>query len=62
MWTPDVYEGSPTSVTSFAVAPKIAGLAVIIKFMLVPFSNILTEWQSIIIFISVASMILVSQQ
>ena len=40
MWTPDVYEGSPTSVTSFfAVAPKIAGLAVIIKFMLVPFSK-----------------------
>ena len=59
MWTPDVYEGSPTSITSFfAVAPKIAGLAVIIRFMQVPFSNVLTEWQSIIIFISVASMIL----
>ena len=59
MWTPDVYEGSPTSVTSFfAVAPKVAGLAVIIRFMQVPFANAFAEWQSIIIFISVASMIL----
>ena len=59
MWTPDVYEGSPTSITSFfAVVPKVAGLAVLIKFMFVPFSNILLEWQTIIIFISIASMIL----
>ncbi len=59
MWTPDVYEGSPTSITSFfAVAPKVAGLAVIIRFMQVPFANILDEWQTIMIFISVASMML----
>ena len=59
MWTPDVYEGSPTSVTSFfAVAPKIAGLAVLIRFMHNPFANIVMEWQSIILFISIASMIL----
>jgi NADH-quinone oxidoreductase subunit N len=59
MWTPDVYEGAPTSITSyFAVVPKVAGLAVLIKFMLIPFSNILLEWQTIIIFISLASMIL----
>ncbi len=59
MWTPDVYEGAPTSVTSyFAVVPKVAGLALLIKFMFVPFSNILLEWQTIIIFISIASMIL----
>jgi len=59
MWTPDVYEGAPTSITSyFAVVPKVAGLAVLIKFMLIPFSKILTEWQTIIIFISLASMIL----
>ena len=43
MWTPDVYEGAPTSITSFfAVVPKATGLALMIKFMLVPFSNILT--------------------
>jgi NADH-quinone oxidoreductase subunit N len=59
MWTPDVYEGAPTSITSyFAVVPKAAGLAVLIKFMFIPFSNILSEWQIIIIFISIASMIL----
>ncbi len=59
MWTPDVYEGAPTSITSyFAVVPKIAGLALLIKFMFIPFSNILLEWQTIIIFMSIASMIL----
>ena len=59
MWTPDVYEGAPTSITSyFAVVPKVAGLAVLIKFMFIPFSNVLAEWQTIIIFISIASMIL----
>ena len=59
MWTPDVYEGSPTSITNFfAVVPKVVGLAVIIRFMDVPFENILSDWQTIIIFISVASMIL----
>ena len=59
MWTPDVYEGAPTSITSyFAVVPKVAGLALLIKFMFIPFANILLEWQTIIIFISIASMIL----
>ena len=59
MWTPDVYQGAPTSITNFfAVVPKAAGLAVIIRFMDLPFKNILEEWQIIIIFISVASMIL----
>ncbi len=59
MWTPDVYEGAPTSITSyFAVVPKVAGLAVLIKFMHIPFSKILVEWQTIIIFLSIASMIL----
>ena len=59
MWTPDVYEGAPTSITSFfAVVPKIAGLALLIKFMFIPFANILSEWQTIMIFISVSSMIL----
>ena len=59
MWTPDVYEGAPTSITSyFAVVPKVAGLALLIKFMFIPFSNILLAWQTIIIFISIGSMIL----
>ncbi len=59
MWTPDVYEGSPTSVTSFfAIVPKIAALTVFIRFMYVPFVNVIDQWQSIIIFLSIASMIL----
>ena len=59
MWTPDVYEGSPTSVTSFfALIPKIAALSIFIRFMYVPFINMIIEWQSIIIFLSIASMIL----
>ncbi|MAV77115.1 MAG: NADH-quinone oxidoreductase subunit NuoN [Candidatus Marinimicrobia bacterium] len=59
MWTPDVYEGAPTSVTSFfSVVPKIAGLAVFIKFMYIPFREILDQWQYILVFISIGSMIL----
>ncbi len=59
MWTPDVYEGSPTSVTSFfALIPKIAAITVFIRFMYVPFINLINQWQTIIIFLSIASMIL----
>ena len=59
MWTPDVYEGAPTSVTSFfALVPKIAAISVFIRFMYVPFVNIISQWQIIIIFLSIASMIL----
>jgi NADH-quinone oxidoreductase subunit N len=58
MWAPDVYEGSPTSVTLFfAVVPKIAALAVFIRFLYVPFINMIDQWQIIIIFLSIASMI-----
>ena len=59
MWAPDVYQGSPTSVTVlFAILPKIAALTVFIKFLYGPFINLFEEWQAIIIFLSVASMIL----
>ncbi len=59
MWTPDVYEGAPTPVTAFfAVAPKIAALALFLRVMLEPFGNLLDQWQQIVIFISVASMAL----
>ena len=59
MWTPDVYEGAPTSVTSFfALVPKIAAISVFIRFMYVPFVNLISEWQTIIIFLSIASMVL----
>ena len=58
MWAPDVYEGSPTPVTLFfAVAPKIAAITVFIRFLYVPFFNVIDQWQLIIVFLSVASMI-----
>ena len=59
MWTPDVYEGAPTSITCyFAVVPKITGLVVVLRFMDMPFKNIINDWQLILIFMSIASMIL----
>ncbi len=58
MWAPDVYEGSPTSVTLFfTIVPKIAALTVFIRFLYVPFLNLIDQWQMIIIFLSLASMI-----
>ena len=59
MWTPDVYEGAPTPVTAFfAVAPKIAALALFIRAMITPFPAITADWQQIVVFISIASMVL----
>jgi len=58
MWTPDVYEGAPTPVTAFfAVAPKIAALALFVRFMIEPFGSLVGEWRQIIIFLSIASMV-----
>ena len=58
MWAPDVYEGSPTSVTLFfTVVPKVAALTVFIRFLYVPFVNLIDQWQMIIIFLSIASML-----
>ncbi len=59
MWTPDVYEGAPTPVTAFfAVAPKVAALALFIRFLIAPFGPLVDEWRQIIVFISIASMVL----
>ena len=58
MWAPDVYQGSPTSVTLFfALLPKIAALTVFIRFLYIPFFELIDQWQMIIIFLSIASMI-----
>ncbi|MFQ5938933.1 MAG: NADH-quinone oxidoreductase subunit NuoN [Alphaproteobacteria bacterium] len=59
MWIPDVYEGAPTPVTTFfAAAPKIAAMALFIRVLVGPFGDLADQWQQIIIFISIASMIL----
>ena len=59
MWTPDVYEGAPTSVSAFfAMAPKIAAMGLLIRVLAEPFGGLVHSWQQITWFISVASMVL----
>ena len=59
MWTPDVYEGSPTPVTAFfAMAPKIAAMALFLRVVFGPFAGASHQWFQIVALISVASMIL----
>jgi NADH-quinone oxidoreductase subunit N len=59
MWTPDVYEGAPTPVTAFfSSAPKVAGIAMFVRVAVMAFPGITTQWQEIVAFVSVASMLL----
>jgi NADH-quinone oxidoreductase subunit N len=59
MWTPDVYEGAPTPVTAFfAAAPKVAGIAMFVRATVVAFPGITAQWQQIVVFVSIASMLL----
>lgn len=59
MWTPDVYEGAPTSVTAFfAIVPKLAALALLLRVFMGPFAELADQWQQVVILISMASMIL----
>jgi NADH-quinone oxidoreductase subunit N len=57
MWTPDVYQGAPTPVTTFfATGPKMAAMAVLVRVTLTAFPGISSEWRQIVTFISIASM------
>jgi NADH-quinone oxidoreductase subunit N len=59
MWTPDVYQGAPTPVTAFfAAAPKVAGIAIFMRVSISAFPAIASQWQQIIVFVSIASMAL----
>ncbi|GAB4350856.1 MAG: NADH-quinone oxidoreductase subunit NuoN [Oricola sp.] len=59
MWTPDVYEGAPTPVTAFfAAAPKMAAMAMFVRVVIDGFAPVTSDWQQIIVFISIASMVL----
>jgi len=59
MWTPDVYEGAPTPVTAFlSTAPKVAPFVVLLRVMVGPFGHVAVQWQAIVVFISLASMLL----
>jgi NADH-quinone oxidoreductase subunit N len=59
MWTPDVYEGSPTSVTVFfATAPKVAAMSLLLRVMGTSFASLVGAWQILVVIVSIASMVL----
>ena len=59
MWTPDVYEGAPTPVTAFfAGAPKVAAMALMLRVLFTAFPGIEPQWQQIVIFLAIGSMVL----
>jgi NADH-quinone oxidoreductase subunit N len=59
MWTPDVYEGAPTPVAAFfSAAPKAAALGLMVRVLVSAFGPMATDWQQIIVFLSIASMVL----
>ena len=59
MWTPDVYEGAPTPVTAFmGTAPKVAAMALLVRVMDGPFGHLIGQWQLLVAFMAIASMLL----
>ncbi|MBN8832607.1 MAG: NADH-quinone oxidoreductase subunit NuoN [Sphingomonadales bacterium] len=59
MWTPDVYEGSPTPVTTFfATAPKVAAMALFTRIAIEALGPAGSSWQQIVIFCALASIVL----
>jgi NADH-quinone oxidoreductase subunit N len=59
MWTPDVYEGAPTPVTTFfATAAKVAAVAITVRIIITAFPGVKPQWQQIIVFVSILSMTL----
>ncbi len=59
MWTPDVYQGAPTPVTAFfAAAPKVAAMALLARVVITALPGVKPQWQQIIVFLALASMIL----
>jgi NADH-quinone oxidoreductase subunit N len=59
MWTPDVYEGAPTPVSVFfAMGPKVAAMALLLRLMGTSFAQLVPAWQSLVVMMSIASMVL----
>ncbi len=57
MWTPDVYEGSPTPVTAFfASAPKVAAMALIARVSHDAFGGVVKDWSQVLAALAVVSM------
>ncbi|NDA19260.1 MAG: NADH-quinone oxidoreductase subunit NuoN, partial [Alphaproteobacteria bacterium] len=58
MWTPDVYQGSPSPVTAlFAIAPKVAAMALMMRLTYGAFGSIEAEWSQVLVALSIASML-----
>jgi len=58
MWTPDVYQGSPSPVTAlFAIAPKVAAMALMMRLTYGAFGSIEAEWSQVLVALSIASMV-----
>ena len=58
MWTPDVYEGAPTPVTTFfGSAPKVAAMALTVRVAIEALGPAGLDWQQIVIFVALASII-----
>ena len=58
MWTPDVYEGAPTPVTTFfATAPKVAAVALTARVVFEVFGGQVLAWQQIVMFAALASIV-----
>lgn len=59
MWTPDVYEGAPTSVTAlFAIVPKVAAVGMLMRVLFDPFGPLMPDWQQVVWALAAASMVL----
>jgi NADH-quinone oxidoreductase subunit N len=59
MWTPDVYEGAPTPVTTFfATAPKVAALCLLMRVSVEAFGGQTQAWQQIVIFAALLSIVI----
>jgi len=59
MWTPDVYEGAPTPVTTFfASAPKVAAMALSVRVAIEAMGPVTSDWRQIVIFAALASIVL----
>lgn len=59
MWTPDVYQGSPSLVTAFlSTAPKVAVFGVLIRVLVYPFGEIIVDWGKILVILSIFSMLI----
>ena len=57
MWTPDVYEGAPSSVTAFfAMVPKVAAIALVIRLLFEAFPAAMIQWQQIVWILAALSM------